>query len=692
MSNRLANETSPYLLQHKDNPVAWYPWSAEALGQAKAEDKPIFLSIGYSACHWCHVMEHESFENDEIAKLLNDNFISIKVDREERPDLDQIYMTAVQMMTGRGGWPMSVFLTSDLEPFYGGTYWPPQPRMGMPGFGQVLSGVLEAWRNRRDQLVEQAAKLTDVLRQHAAGGGAAEDLDMSLLLGAEAELERIFDYTYGGFGGAPKFPHPMNVRLLMRMWHRNGRRGLIDMVTQTLERMAAGGIYDHLGGGFHRYSVDARWLVPHFEKMLYDNALLAGCYLEAHVATGNADYARVTRETLDYVIREMQHPDGGYYSTQDADSEGVEGKFFVWTPAEVREVLGMEAAETFCRVYDVTDSGNFERTNILNLPKPIAACAKILNRDEADLRAELAASRQKLFDVRERRVHPGLDDKVLVSWNGLMIDSMATAAGVLDEPRYLASATAAAEFMFAQMCRGDGRLLHTWRSGVAKLDAYLDDYASLINALVSLYEAGFDERWIDRGVALAEILLQQFHDADLGGFFFTAADHEQLITRQKDLTDNAVPSGSALAATGLLRLGKLTGRGDLLAAAVGTLRAAASHMKQHAMATGQMLLALDFHLGPTPEVVITWDGSMDEAAEILAQLRRRYLPRKVVACRTNQADRQRSNALSGLFAGKQPQPGQMALFVCENFGCQKPILGKAAAITALNDLGRGRAG
>jgi hypothetical protein len=702
MPNRLADETSPYLLQHKDNPVNWYPWGDEALARARDEDKPIFLSIGYSACHWCHVMEHESFENDTIASKLNDDFISIKVDREERPDLDQIYMNAVQAMTGHGGWPMSVFLTTSLEPFYGGTYWPPAPRMGMPGFGQVLEGVHAAWRDRREQALEQAAKLTQFLR--AQGSGQSEmqrppsdeddaveidnsdaGPDESLLARAESSLHRIFDHANGSFGGAPKFPHPMNLRLLLRLWQRTDRAALKDMVTLTLDKMAAGGIYDQLGGGFHRYSVDARWLVPHFEKMLYDNALLASCYVEAFLATSNSDYARVARETLDYVLREMQHPDGGFYSTQDADSEGVEGKFFVWTPDEIRELLGDEAAKSFCRVYDVSESGNFEGENILNLPKPISVCARLLDRDEDELCAELAASRTKLFDIRERRIHPGLDDKVLVAWNGLMIDAMAQAAGVLNERRYLRAANAAADFILNKMRRDDGRLLHTWRLGQAKLDAYLDDYASMVNALVSLYEADFNEHRIDQAVELADILLAFFHDTESGGFFFTASDHEKLIARQKDLTDNAVPSGSALAATALLRLGKLTGRRDFLDAAVGTLKAAEAHMAQHPMAMGQMLLALDFHIGPTYEVVVAGGSVDDEVDDILHNIRSRYLPRRVLACRADEAAT-RSKSLCSVFEGKQSRDGQPALFICQNFACGAPAVGKEDANSMLDNL------
>jgi len=677
MPNRLADELSPYLLQHQDNPVDWFPWGEEALTKARTEEKPIFLSIGYSACHWCHVMEHESFESEAIAELLNAHFISIKVDREERPDLDQIYMNAVQLMTGRGGWPMSVFLTPDLEPFYGGTYFPPTAKMGMPGFDDVLRGVHDAWTNRRNEATQQAGRLTEAIGQMGGGSGEDQaDLSPQRLHDAVAHLERSFDFTYGGFGGAPKFPHPMDLRLLMRFYHRDRRQGVLDMIHLSLDKMAHGGLYDQLGGGFHRYSVDARWLVPHFEKMLYDNALLAATYTEAFQLTGDAEYARVARETLDYVLREMQGEHGGFFSTQDADSEGVEGKFFVWTVEEIHELLGDEIGDTFCRVYDVSEAGNFEGSNILNLPKTIAQCAKLMDRDEAELSEQLAAARARLYEARERRIHPGLDDKVLVGWNGLMIDAMSAAAGALGEPRYLEAARAAADFIWDNMRRDDGRLLHTYRKGEARLDAYLDDYAALANSLVTLYEACFDERYLDRAVELTETMLGHFRDSDAGGFFFTADDHEELILRQKDITDNAVPSGSALAATLLLRLGKLTGRSNYLEAARDTLQATAAQMEQMPMAMGQMLLALDMQLGPTYELVLLGDGEDKQVANVLADLRGRFLPNRVLAYRAAASLEGGSAALEGLFAGKESAAAGPSLYVCRDFTCANPVVGQ----------------
>jgi uncharacterized protein YyaL (SSP411 family) len=690
MPNRLAQESSPYLLQHQNNPVDWYPWGPEAIEKARREDKPIFLSIGYSACHWCHVMEHESFENDAIARVLNENFVAIKVDREERPDLDQIYMNAVQMLTGHGGWPMSVFLTSELKPFYGGTYWPPHSSRGMPGFDQILAAVIDAWKNRREQALTAADQLTAELRNVGeVTAGNSDKLNIEQIDSAVVQLRRAFDNTYGGFGQAPKFPHPMDLQLLVRVAHRTGQSGPLDMVRLTLNRMAAGGIYDHLGGGFARYSVDAQWLVPHFEKMLYDNALLASAYLDAYLVIGDQNYARVVRETLNYIIRDMTDPAGGFYSTEDADSEGHEGLFYTWTADEIDAVLGEANGATFGRVYDVSDVGNFEGRNILNLPKTLEQCAKILGRDSHDLEAELADSREKLFLAREKRVRPGRDDKIIVAWNGLMIDAMARAGAALNEPEYVITASEAASFILSRLRLDSGRLLHTARAGTAKLDAYLDDYASLANALVSLYEASFNERWIDAAANLMDIVLEKFADPSGGGFFYTASDHEQLITRTKELTDSSTPSGNALAATALLRLGKLLGRTDYLDAATNTLAAAAPLLERAPMAAGQMLLALDRHLGPSQELVVVGDLSRDVTKQAIAALQSGYLPRSVIAARDSASPDDtatRSSRLDELFAGKQSAGGDPVLYVCQNFACQEPAIGLDAINEALAKL------
>lgn len=597
MPNRLRHELSPYLLQHAGNPVDWRPWNAEALTLAKTEQKPIFLSIGYASCHWCHVMAHETFEDPEIAQLLNDHFVSIKVDREERFDLDQIYMEAVQMMTGRGGWPLSVFLTPEGEPFFGGTYWPPRAREGISGFDQVLMAVADAWQNRRPDVFEQADKITRLLRKTLSGtdesAASPIDLDHAPLMEAEAALRRSFDSQWGGFGTSPKFPQPLPLCWLLRRWRRSGDNKLLEMVTTTLDHMAAGGLFDHLGGGFHRYCVDDRWLVPHFEKMLYDNALLAVCYLEAWQATGKEAYAVVVRQTLDYLLRDMTDPQGGFYSGEDADSEGQEGKFYLWTPNEIEAVLSAEAARLFCRLYDVTESGNFEGRNILNLPRPIEVEAKLLGCESALLRAELDTARQELLAARAKRVRPGRDEKVLVGWNSLAIDALARAGAAFGEPRYTAAANSAADFLWNSLRRDDGRLLHYWHSGQAKCDAYLDDYAALGNALLTLYETCGSSARLDQAVALAETIITQFADPQHGGFFFTAVDHEPLIVRKIDCLDNPTPSGNGLAAMLLLRLQAISPGDNFQIAAIAALRACFPWMRQAPTGVFQLLLAMD---------------------------------------------------------------------------------------------------
>lgn len=684
MPNHLATESSPYLLQHQNNPVDWYPWGAEAIERAKKEDKPIFLSIGYAACHWCHVMEHESFEDEAIAKYLNANFIAIKVDREERPDLDQIYMNAVQIMTGRGGWPMSMFLTPELKPFYGGTYWPPYPKMGMPGFEQVLVAVNDAWRNRRDGLLKQAEELTEHLQGEGGGEGEGErrgggdvgrEAANEILDNASRGLQRAFDSRHGGFGGAPKFPHSMDLQLLLRLYKREPRPYLLEIVTLTLDKMAGGGIYDHLAGGFARYSVDERWLVPHFEKMLYDNALLTSAYLDAYLVTREERFARIARETCDYVLSYMTDEAGGIHSTEDADSEGEEGKFYVWTPAEIKQVLGAEAGERFCYVYDVSEAGNFEHgQSILNLPKTVGQCAAIKGWKVDELVAELAASRERLLAVRDRRVRPGKDDKVLVSWNALMIDAFARAGMVLGECRYIEAADKALSFITRQMRKANGRLLHTWRHGKATLDAYLDDYSYLVNALVTQYEATFQESWMEEAVQLADAMLLHFEDKERGGFFFTADDHEQLIARNKEQHDASIPSSNAMAATALIRLGKLTGRTDYLEAAGRTLAAAHSVMQRMPTAVGQMLIALDMWRGPMQELVIVGGNNNEANQKAVAAMQRAFVPNAVCAYRLAAAPPTKG-PLEGLFAGRAAVGDQPTLYICENFACQAPVAG-----------------
>ncbi len=685
-TNHLIHESSPYLKQHAHNPVDWYPWGAEALERARQLDRPIFLSIGYSACHWCHVMEHESFEDPEIARILNDHFVSVKVDREERPDLDQIYMTAVTLLTQHGGWPMSVFLTPDQKPFYGGTYFPPDDRYNgrPPSFRRVLTAIVDAWQNRRDELRQSADQIAGHVREATRLEPGAGQRDEGLLRNAATILERHADRRNGGFGSAPKFPHPMELRVLLRAWQRFQDTDALDVARLTLDHMAMGGIYDHLGGGFHRYSTDDRWLVPHFEKMLYDNAQLTVAYLEAYLATGEPFYRGIVEETLGYVTREMTSPEGPFYSTQDADSEGVEGKFYVWSAAEIERVLGKEAAETLTYVYDVTAEGNWEGHNILHRVKTFAQDARLLKVEEPELRRRLNEARKKLLEVRGKRVWPGRDEKVLTSWNGLMIGAFAEAAQGLDRPEYAATAAHAADFILRQMRTPDGRLLRTWsHDRPAKLNGYLEDYAFLADALVSLYEATFEPRWIAQALELVGVMIDQFWDDAEGGFFYTGRDHEALIARNKDPGDGAIPSGNSMAATALLRLAKLTGQRALQEKADATLRLFHELLASRPLGAGQMLLALDFALGPVSEYAVVGDPANEETRRVLRAIRGRFRPRRVVALKPPAASAD-LETLIPLLAGKKAD-GTVTTYLCQDFACQAPLAGAAAAEKALRE-------
>ena len=574
---------------------------------------------------------------------------------------------------------MSVFLTPDLRPFFGGTYWPPTSRMGMPGFRDILIGVSDAWKNRRDDVLRSADELTDEVVRAASESLPRSGLSVETLRGAMGQFLQRVDWQQGGFGGAPKFPHPMDLRVLLRCWRRFGEPEAHDAVRLTRDKMANGGIYDQLGGGFHRYSTDAQWLAPHFEKMLYDNALLTQVYLEAFQATGNPSDARIVRETLDYVLREMTQPQGGFYSTQDADSEGEEGKFFVWTEDEVLVLLGPEDGRLFCDAYDVTPRGNWEGHNILNRPKPHEQAAKVLQVSPEDLEAVLARCRAKLFDARSRRIAPGRDDKVLVGWNGLMIAALSQAAAILGEPRYAAAASAAADFILSNMRDADGRLLHSFKDGQARFNAYLDDYACLMDGLVDLYQATFEPRWLEHAIELAEQLLSRFDDSR-GGFFYTSIDHEQLVARVKDTQDNATPSGNGMAAYALARLGTLTGRPQLLGRAYATLEAMSGQLDKFAMASGQSLLALDFVLGPSHEVVLVEpSAATNETTMALQELGRSFWPNHVVALRrTQDTDEKLTMCLRELLQEKPAHPSALVVFVCEQGRCQTPLVGLPA--------------
>jgi uncharacterized protein len=667
-TNRLVNETSPYLLQHAHNPVDWYPWGEEAFAQAKAENKPILLSVGYSACHWCHVMERESFENEKIAGVMNELFINIKVDREERPDVDEIYMNAVQMLTGRGGWPMTVFLTPDGKPFYGGTYFPPVDRHGLPAFPRVLAGVAQAYRERPQDIADSTAQILANLEKITHREETVRTLHVDTLEQAAANLAEHVDQTHGGLGGAPKFPNSMVFSLFLRQYRATDNVRYVELTTHTLRKMAEGGVYDQLGGGFHRYSVDERWLVPHFEKMLYDNALLARLYLEAYQVTHEPFFRQVVEQILAYVEREMLSPEGGFYSTQDADSEGEEGKFFVWSRGEVMRLLGEEAGEIFCRYYDVTDVGNFEHHNILHPTVTLEQLAKMFHREVGDVQRLIADAKQKLFMVREGRIKPGRDEKILTNWNGLMLSAFAEAAKVLGNSRYGEIARRNADFLSTKLYR-NGRLLHSFKDGQARFNAYLDDYAFVAAALVDLYEATFARVYLDRAVELTETLLAHFWDEKEGGFYFTSNDHESLISRSKSTFDGAIPSGNSVAVFALLRLSFLTETPRYLEKAEKTLRLFYDAMEQNPFGFSHMLAALAFYLRRPKEIVVLGDPQADAARALLAQIHGEFVPNKTLMC----LDIGRGEQVPSLLAGKTQIDGKVTVYVCHNFTCSLPV-------------------
>jgi uncharacterized protein YyaL (SSP411 family) len=675
MANRLANETSLYLRQHANNPVDWFPWGPEALARARELDRPIFLSIGYSACHWCHVMEHESFENEATAKLLNEHFVCIKVDREERPDLDTIYMSALQALTREGGgWPLSVFLAPDLTPFHAGTYYPPDNRYahhGKPSFPNLLLGIVDAWKQRRDRITDVGKQVAEYLSSSAKFDSEGR-LDPELLGKALAFLKRIHDAQNGGFGSAPKFPHALELRLLLRIEKRLDDGSALAMIRRTLDAMARGGIYDHLAGGFARYSVDARWLVPHFEKMLYDNALLASTSVEAWQLTKDPFYKQTTVEVLEYVLEDMTCPGGAFYSTEDADSEGEEGKFYVWSEAEIREVLGRESGDFACRVWGVTAEGNFEGHNILFRARSDAEDAKRLGLSPEEFTAKLEEAKSKLLAVRSKRVRPGRDEKILTAWNGLMIAAFARAGAAFNDDRFVDAAVNAADWCLKHLRDSNGRLFRSAdAAGTAKLNGYLEDYACFAEALVELFEASQQVKYLAAAVELADAMLKHFADPAGPGFFFTADDHERLIARTKDLHDGSTPSGNAVAVMVLLKLAKLTGRADFEEKAVQTLRGFEAIMSEHPAASGQMLAALDFHFGPVQEIAVI--GKRDECGEVLNEIRSGFRPNTVVAFH-DPADGD-PPALLPVLQHRPMIDGRPTVYICENNVCSAPLVG-----------------
>lgn len=677
-ANRLAHEKSPYLLQHAHNPVDWFPWGDEAFETAAREDKPIFLSVGYSTCHWCHVMEKETFENEEAARLINDAFVAIKVDREERPDIDHLYMTVCNLMTGSGGWPLSIVMTPDKRPFFAGTYIPRESRWGRLGMMDLAPRIKELWHTHRDEVLGSAERVTVALAR-LPDNQRGEVPDVEVARAACDQLSERFDSRRGGFGSAPKFPTAHNFSFLLRYYRRTGTQHALVMVEKTLEEMRKGGIYDHVGFGFHRYSTDERWLVPHFEKMLYDQAMLAIAYTEAYQATGKKFYAKTVHEILTYVLRDMTDPAGGFYSAEDADSEGEEGKFYVWRLEELRDALGKEDARFAAHAFGVKSEGNYhdEATgritgaNILHVSTSAEEMAAELGMSVQDFEKRLEDVRTRLFLYREKRVRPYRDDKVLTDWNGLMIATLAKAAAAFDRPDYAAAATRAADFIFSAMRGPDGRVLHRYRDGEAAIPACVDDYAFLIWGLIELYEATFDLRWLHDALALNQEFMDRFWDDRAGGFFFTPSDGEKLLLRKKETYDGATPSGNSVAALNLLRLARITADMSLEAKADEISRAFAGTIRQFPSAYTQFLTALEFALGPTFEVVILGDLAAEDTQAMVQALRRHFIPNKTVLLRTEDTAAELA-ALAPYTAGHQSTDGRATAFVCSQFACQHP--------------------
>lgn len=668
-TNRLVHESSPYLLQHAHNPVDWYPWSDEAFVKAKQEDKPVLLSIGYSACHWCHVMERESFENEQIAQLMNDLFINVKVDREERPDLDEIYMNAVQMLTGRGGWPMTMFLTPDRQPFYGGTYFPPEDRHGMPGFPRILQGVAQAYRDKPEDVQKSVEQILSALKRMSHSEDHEHVFAPEAIGKAAEQIASAYDAENGGLGQAPKFPNPGVYELFLRHHHHSGTKRFLEMVIHTLTRMALGGIYDHLGGGFHRYSVDEKWLVPHFEKMLYDNAQLVRSLALLYRITGNEFFKRVMEETLDYLIREMLHSEGGFYSTQDADSEGEEGKFFVWSLMEVNQILGEKDGEIFCRIYDVTELGNFEGKNILHPILTVAQAAALFKKTPDQIETLIAQAKHKLLAAREARKKPLRDDKIIAAWNGLMLSGLAEAVKISDKPSFLAAANRTIELIFTRMF-SDGLLLHMYKDGMAKQLGFLDDYAFLAIGLLDFYEATLDRSALERAVELTEVMLREFWDSSQGSFFYTGNSHEQLISRTKPCFDASVPSGNAKATELLLRLYHLTGKEDFRGKAEIVLRSYSHAMESQPFGFAHMLCALDFYLRKPKDVIVVGKPDDSRTTELLAVINSLYLPSMTVQL---VGPDEPLEEVSPLLAGKTQIHGSATAYVCHNYTCSAPV-------------------
>ncbi|MFC1950915.1 thioredoxin domain-containing protein [Chloroflexota bacterium] len=681
-TNRLIDETSPYLLQHAHNPVDWYPWGEEAFQAARANDKPILLSIGYSACHWCHVMENESFENEETALLMNNNFVNIKVDREERPDLDAIYMEAVQAMSGSGGgWPLNVFLNADRVPFYGGTYFPPQDRHGLPGFQRVLDTVANAYKNRRSEVKDTADKLAAYLQRSTDATSETVPASENTLINSYVSLNRSFDWPSGGFGTAPKFPQPMVLEYLLRHWRRSGNAEALHMMEAGLAKMAGGGIFDQIGGGFHRYSVDNKWLVPHFEKMLYDNALLSRLYIHACQATRNDLYGRIACETLDYVVREMKDEGGGFYSTQDADSDGVEGKYYVWTPNEITETLGEDDSDLFCKYFGVTTQGNFEGTTILSkvMDEQKLACDQGI--DTAELAQRIKRSKLLLLDVRSHRVVPHRDEKILASWNGLMLASFAEAAMAFGRDDYLDVAMMSAKFL-TEVMYGGGRLCHSYKDGRGSDQSFLQDYAFVCDGLIRLYQASFDDVWLKWAITLAGEMVSRFWDKNSRSFYDTGEGQPDLLVRPRNMYDNALPSGSSAAATVLLYMARLLDKPDYEQMAASAIAQILPTVAQYALGYGNWLCAIDFYLANPAELVLVGPPQDARTSSFAGIISQRYLPNVVQA----RVDPQNAKVDIGLLKDRAMMDDLATVYICEKYTCKAPVIDGAELKMRLDEL------
>ncbi len=671
-TNRLVNESSPYLLQHAHNPVDWYPWGTEAFERARKEDKPVFLSIGYSTCHWCHVMERESFENEQIARIMNEHFVCIKVDREQRPDVDQIYMDAVVLTTGSGGWPLSVFLTPDGKPFFGGTYFPPKDAFGRPGFERVLLSIAEAWRDRRQELITSAGKLSEFLERT---GGPTERAGLSpdVLKKAFEQFRSLFDPTNGGFGTAPKFPQPANLSMLLGYWYRTTDAQTLHMVEKTLDAMASGGIYDHLGGGFHRYSTDAQWLVPHFEKMLYDQALLSKTYLQAYKIARNHRYAETATEIFDYVLRDMMDPQGGFYSAEDADSEGREGTFYLWEPEQIVSILDGDEARLFNAHYGLTKRGNFDKgKSILYVATPVETLAKQFGNGSDEVLRILARAKAEVFRARAKRQRPHRDDKIITGWNGLMISSLAYGGAALKEGKYVKAAQRCAEFILKTLYK-DGRLRRYYRDGHVVGDAFLDDYAFTIIGLSDLYEATFDARWLSEAKRLSEEMIELFADTERGGFFLAGNDGETLIARTRPNSDGAIPSGNSAAAMALLKLGRLTMNHEFTSQAGRVLETFSRQLEESPAYSSVMLEALSLWLGPAREVVIAGSAEAGDTKQMIELIRGKFLPDAIVLFHDSGQAGSAIEAIVPFVKSQVVIGGKATAYVCENYACKKPV-------------------